>query len=55
LRGWKEGSGEDLSRYRVGGGEAIAVQIFKQNEANTVRVVELTLAPSRNSPGVIPV
>lgn len=36
----KEGSGEDLSRYRVNGKAAIAMQLFKQEDANTVQVVE---------------
>jgi len=36
----REGSGEDLSRYRVGGEPAIAMQVFKQDNANTVAVVE---------------
>ena len=34
------GSGEDLSRFRVDGSAAIAVQVFKQEDANTVAVVE---------------
>lgn len=33
------GSAEDLSKYHVNGKEAIAVQIFKQDDANTVDVV----------------
>jgi multidrug efflux pump subunit AcrB len=33
------GSGEDLSRFRVGGTRAIALQVFKQEDANTVEVV----------------
>lgn len=36
----KEGSGEDLSRFRVNGKAAIALQIFKQDDANTVEVVQ---------------
>lgn len=36
-----EGSSEDLSRFRVNGKPAIAMQIFKQDDANTVEVVEL--------------
>lgn len=36
-----EGGGEDLSRFRVNGQAAIAMQIFKQDDANTVQVVEL--------------
>lgn len=35
----KEGGGEDLSRFRVNGKAAIALQIFKQDDANTVEVV----------------
>lgn len=35
------GSGEDLSRFRVDGKSAIAMQIFKQEDANTVEVVGL--------------
>ena len=35
-----EGSGEDLSRFRVDGKGAIAMQVFKQEDANTVEVVE---------------
>ncbi|MFW5695523.1 MAG: efflux RND transporter permease subunit [Alkalispirochaeta sp.] len=35
------GSGEDLSRFRVNGENAIAMQIFKQDDANTVEVVNL--------------
>ena len=34
------GSGEDFSRFRVDGEPAIAIQIFKQDDANTVAVVE---------------
>ncbi|MGD2135205.1 MAG: efflux RND transporter permease subunit, partial [Gemmatimonadales bacterium] len=34
-----EGKGEDLSRYRVDGESAIAIQVFKQDDANTVAVV----------------
>jgi len=37
----KGGSGEDLSRFRVNGTAAIAMQIFKQDDANTVDVVNL--------------
>ena len=33
------GSGEDLSRFRVDGRHAIAMQIFRQDDANTVEVV----------------
>lgn len=33
------GAGEDLSRFRVGGDGAIAMQLFKQEDANTVAVV----------------
>ncbi|MCP5515424.1 MAG: efflux RND transporter permease subunit [Spirochaetales bacterium] len=33
------GSGEDLSRYRVNGKHAIAMQVFRQDDANTVDVV----------------
>jgi len=36
-----EGAGEDLSRFRVNGKAAIAMQIFKQDDANTVEVVRL--------------
>jgi multidrug efflux pump subunit AcrB len=36
----REGSGEDQSRFRVNGNAAIAVQVFKQNDANTVEVVK---------------
>lgn len=39
-----QGSGEDLSRFRVNGKPAIAMQIFKQEDANTVEVVELAQA-----------
>jgi multidrug efflux pump subunit AcrB len=35
------GSGDDLSRFRVNGDDAIAMQIFKQEDANTVEVVGL--------------
>ncbi len=35
----KTGSSEDLSRFRVNGQSAIAMQIFKQEDANTVEVV----------------
>ncbi len=35
------GSGEDLSRFRVDGRNAVAMQIFKQEDANTVEVVGL--------------
>ncbi|WP_456408540.1 efflux RND transporter permease subunit, partial [Caldithrix abyssi] len=35
-----EGSAEDLSRFHVNGKSAIAMQIFKQDDANTVDVVE---------------
>lgn len=35
----REGSGEDQSRFRVNGKAAIAMQIFKQDDANTVAVV----------------
>ncbi len=34
------GSAEDLSKYHVNGESAIAVQIFKQDDANTVDVVK---------------
>ncbi len=40
----KEGSSEDLSRFRVNGKAAIAMQVFKQDDANTVEVVELAQA-----------
>ncbi len=36
----REGSAEDLSRFHVNGKPAIAMQIFKQDDANTVDVVE---------------
>ena len=36
----RHGSGEDLSLFRAGGKPAIAVQVFKQDDANTVAVVE---------------
>ena len=36
----EEGAGEDLSRFRVNGRAAIAMQIFKQDDANTVAVVQ---------------
>ncbi|MDQ7051578.1 MAG: efflux RND transporter permease subunit [candidate division KSB1 bacterium] len=36
-----DGGGEDLSRFRVNGKAAIAMQIFKQDDANTVEVVRL--------------
>lgn len=36
-----KGSAEDQSRFRVNGKAAIAMQIFKQDDANTVEVVEL--------------
>ncbi|MGM0674982.1 MAG: efflux RND transporter permease subunit [Spirochaetota bacterium] len=35
----EDGSSEDLSRFRVGGETAIAMQVFKQDDANTVEVV----------------
>lgn len=35
----QHGSAEDLSRYHVNGKAAIAVQVFKQDDANTVDVV----------------
>lgn len=35
----EDGSSEDLSRFRVNGSSAIAMQIFKQEDANTVEVV----------------
>ncbi len=35
------GSGEDMSRFRVNGENAIALQVFKQEDANTVEVVSL--------------
>lgn len=35
------GSGEDLSRFRVNGNAAIAMQVFKQDDANTVEVVNV--------------
>ena len=35
-----DGRGEDFSRYRVDGETAIAIQVFKQDDANTVEVVE---------------
>lgn len=51
-----EGSGEDLSRFRVNGKAAIAMQIFKQEDANTVEVVELAQAKflefSQRYPGI---
>jgi len=34
------GSGEDLSAFRVNGKSAIAIQVFKQDNANTVAVVQ---------------
>jgi hydrophobe/amphiphile efflux-1 (HAE1) family protein len=39
-----EGSAEDLSRFRVNGQSAIAMQVFKRDDANTVEVVELARA-----------
>ena len=36
------GAGEDQSRFRVNGQPAIAMQIFKQDDANTVEVVNLS-------------
>lgn len=36
----RQGAAEDQSRFRVNGQAAIAMQIFKQDEANTVEVVE---------------
>ncbi len=36
-----DGGGEDLSRFHVNGKAAIAMQIFKQDDANTVEVVRL--------------
>lgn len=38
----KQGSAEDQSRFRVNGKAAIAMQIFKQDDANTVEVVGLS-------------
>ncbi|MBZ0243499.1 MAG: efflux RND transporter permease subunit, partial [Bacteroidales bacterium] len=38
----QQGSAEDQSRFRVNGNAAIAIQIFKQDDANTVEVVELS-------------
>ncbi len=35
----EQGSGEDLSLFRVNGKEAVAMQVFKQDNANTVDVV----------------
>ncbi|MBN1541259.1 efflux RND transporter permease subunit [candidate division KSB1 bacterium] len=35
-----QGSGEDQARFRVNGRAAIAMQVFKQDDANTVAVVE---------------
>ncbi len=35
----REGSSEDQARYRVNGKSAIAVQVFRQDDANTVEVV----------------
>ncbi|MFO7780875.1 MAG: efflux RND transporter permease subunit [Spirochaetia bacterium] len=35
----EDGSSEDRSRFRVGGETAIAMQVFKQEDANTVEVV----------------
>ena len=43
----QEGSGEDLSRYHANGRAAIPMQIFKQDNANTVEVVELARAKLR--------
>jgi len=40
----QEGSSEDLSRYRANGRAAIPMQIFKQDDANTVEVVGLASA-----------
>ena len=37
-----QGAGEDQSRFRVNGQPAIAMQIFKQDDANTVEVVNLS-------------
>lgn len=39
-----EGSGEDLSRFRVNGEPTIGLQILRQDDANTVEVVELARA-----------
>ncbi len=38
------GGAEDLSRFHVGGEPAIALQVFKQDDANTVAVVEAARA-----------
>ncbi|MBD3225660.1 MAG: MMPL family transporter [Caldithrix sp.] len=40
----QSGASEDLSRFRVNGQSAIAMQIFKQDDANTVDVVRLSRA-----------
>jgi len=40
----EDGAGEDLSRFRVDGEAAIAMQVFKQSDANTVDVVGRTQA-----------
>ncbi len=37
----REGAGDNLSLYRVNGETAIAVEVFKQGDANTVEVVGL--------------
>lgn len=47
VAGISQGSSEDLSRFRVNGKPAIAMQIFKQDDANTVEVVELAQAKFR--------
>ncbi|MBN1446375.1 MAG: efflux RND transporter permease subunit [Bacteroidetes bacterium] len=36
----RDGTSEDQSRFRVNGKSAIAMQVFKQDDANTVEVVE---------------
>ncbi|MDT8323236.1 MAG: efflux RND transporter permease subunit [Bacteroidota bacterium] len=36
----REGASEDQARFRVNGKSAIAMQVFKQDDANTVAVVE---------------
>ncbi|MBZ0269738.1 efflux RND transporter permease subunit, partial [bacterium] len=52
----REGGGEDLSRYRVNGEAAIAMQVFKQDDANTVDVVDRAQAVfddfERRYPGI---
>jgi len=38
------GGGEDASRFRVGGRPSIAMQVLKQEDANTVKTIDLALA-----------